>query len=114
MTQSIQSALKDIGVTDVIVTLKNVTPGDSAALAAKRSNVSDIVKHFRTSKESQRGALAMSLGRRAPKPYRVYPNLGVVLGTIDERGYKALRKHPDVKAVNGTPQISLIKPNKVA
>ncbi|MBI3860585.1 MAG: S8 family serine peptidase [Planctomycetia bacterium] len=113
---SVKLALRDFGVTDVIVTLKNVAPGDSVALTASHAAVSDVVKHFRSSMESHRGAVAMSLGRRRrpQRPYRVYPNLGVVLGTVDERGYKALLKHPDVKAVNGTPQISLIKPNKVA
>src|SRR5436190_24039458 len=107
---SVSSSLRDFGVTDVIVTLKSVPPGDRAALAASQPAVSDLVKHFRSSDESQRGAVAMALGARLrPKAYRVYPNLGVVLGTVDRQGYQALVKHPDVRAVNGTPQLSLIK-----
>ena len=112
--QRVLSYLENFGVTEVIVTLKGVSPGDSQALAVNRPAVNDVVRHFRSSPESHREAVALSLGRRnVVKPYRVYPNLGVVLGTVDKRGYEALRKHPAVKAVNGTPQMSLIKPKVV-
>jgi subtilisin len=108
---SVQSTLKAVGVVQVIVTLKGVQPGNGAALAAAKSDVGQVTKHFRRSQDSPSGAVALAAGRRTPpSPFKVYRNLGVILGTVDEKGYEGLRKEPAVKAVNEAPQISLIKP----
>jgi len=41
---------------------------------------------------------------------RVYPNLGVMLGTVTAEGLRALRADGDVAAVTGAPHFTLIKP----
>lgn len=108
---SVQSTLKAVGVAQVIVTLKSVPPGNGAALAAARTDIQHVTRHFRRSEDSRPGAVARAAGRRTPpSPCKVYKNLGVILGTVDEKGYQGLKKDPSVKTVNEAPQISLIKP----
>jgi subtilisin len=49
--------------------------------------------------------------RRRPPPARYFPNLGVMLGTVDRRGLTNLRKRDrEVAAVLAAPEISLIAP----
>jgi subtilisin len=50
----------------------------------------------------------------APSLVRYYPNLGVMLGTVDKEGLSALRKDPRVEEVTGIPSLSLIRPQRVA
>jgi subtilisin len=108
---SVGTTLKAFGVAQVLVTLKGVPPGDSAALSAASTDLSSVTKHFRRSENSRSGALAMAEGRRQPpSPCKVYKNLGLVLGTVDEKGYKALQRHSAVKAVKEAPELSLIRP----
>ena len=108
---SVQSTLRAVGVAQVIVTLKSVPPGSGAALAAAGSDVQKVTRHFRRSEDSRPGAIAAVSGRRAaPSPYKVYPNLGVILGVVDQKGYQGLKSEPAVKAVSEAPEISLIKP----
>jgi subtilisin len=108
---SVQTTLKAVGVAQVIVTLKSVPPGAGAALAAASTDVQKVTRHFSRSEDSRAGALAAAEGRKqSPTPYKVYKNLGLILGTVDEKGYQALKKESAVKAVNEAPQISLIKP----
>lgn len=49
-----------------------------------------------------------------PPLVRYYPNLGVALGTVTRQGLDGLRTDPQVRDVRGTPQLSLIRPTKVA
>jgi subtilisin len=108
---SVGTTLKAFGVAQVLVTLKGVPPGDSTALSAASTDLSSVTKHFRRSENSRSGALAMDEGRsQPPSPCKVYKNLGLVLGTVDEKGYKALQRHPAVKAVKEAPELSLIRP----
>jgi subtilisin family serine protease len=105
------ATLKAFGVAQVLVTLKDVPPGNSAALTEATSDLRSITKHFRQSQNSRSGAVAMAMAaRRLPTPYKVYKNLGLVLGTVDEAGYKALKQHSAVKAVTEAPELSLIRP----
>ena len=107
----VQTTLKAVGVAQVIVTLKSVPPGNGAALAAAGTDVNRLARHFRRSENSRPGAVAMAAGvRQPPSPYKVYANLGVILGTVDEKGYQGLKKEPSVKAVTEAPQMSLIRP----
>lgn len=108
---SVSSTLKAVGVVQVIVTLKDVPPGNGAALAAAKPDIQHVTRHFRRSENSRSGAVALAAGRRQqPAACKVYKNLGLILGTVDEKGYEGLKKDPSVKAVNEAPQISLIKP----
>jgi subtilisin len=112
---SVQSTLSAVGVAQVIVTLKAVPPGNGAALAAASSDLSQVTRHFRSSENSTSGALAMAVGRRkSPPAFRIYRNLGVVLGTVDDKGYQGLKKESAVRTVDEAPQLSLIKPVTVA
>jgi subtilisin len=44
----------------------------------------------------------------------LFPNLGIMLGTVDAAGAAALQADPAVKAVTGTPPLSLIRPERRA
>ena len=46
---SVQTTLNAVGVAQVIVTLKNVPPGNGAALAAAGGDVQHVTRHFRRS-----------------------------------------------------------------
>lgn len=47
--------------------------------------------------------------KAASKP-KYYPNLGVVLGTVDKEGLAALKKLDEVQSVSAAPVLSLIRP----
>lgn len=48
--------------------------------------------------------------QRKPPKAHVYPNLGLMLGTVDEGGLAALRNSNEVSEVLSAPEISLIRP----
>ncbi len=52
--------------------------------------------------------------RKAPPPVRYYPNLGVLLGTVDQTGLASLSNDDRVAQVTGAPPISPIWPERVA
>lgn len=120
---SVESTLDALGVAQVIVTLKSVPLGAGAAMTAASPAMSDVTRHFRTSEESQPGALAAANAGRhaskaaleggkvqAPPACRVYNNLGLVLGTIDKEGLAGLKSDPEVDTINEAPHVSLIRP----
>ena len=129
---SISASLKATGVADVIVVLK---PGKMRKGVAASEGVmpSKWLRHFIVSTHSQDGALLEALNARggatsaraaaggtsaarmsavaAPESkVRHYPNLGLVLGTIDRSGLEALRKEAGVEKVLEAPQLRMIKP----
>ena len=86
-------------------------------------------KYFRTSETSGDSALALESRKKSggaawykkakssasPTPaVRYYPNLGVMLGMVDQAGLKALRAHARVDEVVGPPVMSLIRPVTIA
>lgn len=81
--------------------------GADAALAATQAS----------RKEKSAGA---DWFRRAAKasdptpPVRYFPHLGMMLGTVDKKGYEKLVAHPRVKSVVSPSVLSLIRPVKVA
>jgi subtilisin len=108
---SVQSDLNALGVAKVLVILKDVPPGNSVALADAEPDVKEVTKYFRKSPDSREGATALAAGKKKlPPAYRVYPHLGLILGSVDEKGYAELRKSKQVKSVKPAPQMSLIKP----
>ena len=115
------------GVAQVIVVMKR--PVASPTAAARRNPVARLAKHFVTSERSTDAAIHNALmtraargeaavvrvaraRRRVPAPprVRIYPNLGVMLGTVRPEGLHALRRDGDVAAVTGAPHFTLIKP----
>lgn len=50
----------------------------------------------------------------ADQPVMMYPNLGIMLGTVTKQGAAALEADPEVRAVTGSPPISLIRPERKA
>jgi subtilisin len=109
MPGTIQDQLKAFGVARVIVVLR-------AGGAAAAADASAVKKHFTTSEFSPATQLAASIPRaKTPPPIVEYPNLGVALGTVDRAGLQKLRadkKH--VAAVVAAPQLSIIRPTRVA
>ena len=112
--------LNATGVAQVIVVMKRP--------AAPRRAAARLAKHFVTSERSTDAAIRSALmtgtaraadavrvarvRRRvsAPPRVRIYPNLGVMLGTVRSDGLQALRRDGDVAGVTGSPHFTLIKP----
>src|SRR5262245_42268225 len=111
---SVQSELNAFGATQVLVYLKKPV-ADAAAASSAANPVSEVTKHFAHTAASRFGALAAAEGIPGGGPtYRVYKNLGIVLGAVDEASYKAVKESDAVGAVAAAPQISLIKPRSSA
>ncbi|MFN7917891.1 MAG: S8 family serine peptidase [Vicinamibacterales bacterium] len=120
VSPSLEQDMKSRGVAQVIAIL-NPSPGASLALhdsqAAKR-----VEGCFRSSELSQASALSLSFSGSGAKaaaapavrPSITFPNLGVVLGTVDYEGLAGLQASPDVAAICGSPQFSLIRPHAAA
>jgi subtilisin len=97
MSAQIGQELRAAGIARVIVVLK-----DSAKAACRAKG--RIARYFATARSRQGGA-----------PARYYPNLGVVLATVDRHGLAGLRCEKSiVEKVTGAPQLSLIRPVRVA
>jgi subtilisin len=109
MPGKIQDQLSALGVARVIVILR-------AAGAAASTDATAIRECFTTSKLSPSSQLAAAIPRaKTPPPLIHYPNLGVVLGTIDDTGLKRLRADKEhVASVGAAPQLSIIRPTRVA
>jgi len=126
---SIASSLKSTGIAEVMVMLKSKTATAQAAVDIPAK----VARHFLNSPFSQDSALLEQLtatGSLAPKRAKVraptslalgtaaapksnlrfYPNLGIVLGTVDRPGLAALKKETSVDTVVEAPQLRLIKP----
>lgn len=105
-------ALEATGSAQVLVIMNPTTLPTVGDVAARLGG------HFRTSETSQATALALDAGHPAPtQPYRIYPRLGVMLGTVNPAGLHALRQEEN----NGTiatllpaPLMRLIKPERCA
>ena len=94
--------------------------------------VMELSKCFRTSELSEDTALAMAFKARKVKsagatwyqhaaaptdatpPVRFFPNLGLMLGTVDQNGLDALTAHASVERILAPPVLSLIRPVAVA
>jgi subtilisin len=127
---SIATSLSATGFADVIVILKL---GTAKAALGEGATPARVLRHFKTSPDSQDSALLEVLNSRgatlsaraaaggtsathvsaaaAPqKKSRHYPNLGIVLGTVDRAGLAGLRKEPAVDEVVEAAQLRLIRP----
>ena len=135
MTALIMQELRARKVAQVIAVVKSPEPVPRAAAEAPSGTVDaesaggvvrSLTQHFVSSELSQISALAAAADERSlrargrgrhftppPEPVRYYPNLGVMLGTVDEEGFDALSKAPEVAAVTGAPPIRFIRPVRV-
>jgi subtilisin family serine protease len=104
--------LRVSGIAQVIVVLtRRVVAGNPSAA------VVSLGKHFVSSDLSQNSALARAVGKLGGPlpPVRYFKHLGIALGTVDRRGYTALRADRDrVERVLSAPVLSLIRPRNVA
>src|SRR5574341_477683 len=107
MSLYLSQELRSRGQAQVIVVLRE--DSGSGAVASKRES-QRLGPRFRKGGASL--ALARSLGEPA-EAYRVFPQLGVMLGTVDHDGLAALRKDPEVVSVVGAPALSPIRPRAV-
>ena len=129
---SLYSSIRNTGVAEVMVVLKEEAPG--AAATARFAEA--LKRHFHRSEYSRDEALLRSLrstrsimraraaGRTnassiasvkstAP-PSRYYPHLGILFGTVDEQGLTALRSAKSVSKVLPAPDLRLIRPIMMA
>jgi subtilisin len=128
------------GVAQVIVVLKRGQVAvwgqtASAAMGVGKGGVDPLAKvtrHFVSSDLSQSGAIisAMSVppGAATAKlaatrggepaasvlPFRLYRNLGVIVGNVTPAGLSSLADEGDVASVTGAPIMTLISPQKTA
>jgi len=110
MSGTVQDQLKAFGVARVMVVLR-------AAGAAAAVDASAVEKHFMMSELAPVAQLAATVARRlkAPPAFIHYPNLGIALGTVSRVGLQGLRADKQhVANVVGTPQLSMIRPTRVA
>lgn len=144
MPSIIEEQIKAIGVAEVLVVLKLAPPSIAATAAGfsgggvslTAANVPSLVgmdSYFTQSELSQSHALVMAgmsnvsamsrVGARSSaSPRRVktppavlhFPNLGVMLGTVNREGLAGLRADERVESVKATQQPSLIRPVAVA
>jgi subtilisin len=100
--------------------------------AASEDIVTALAKCFRTSERSTDAAVATAMAARKESspgvrwfnkaaepsdptpPVRYFPNLGMMLGTVDKKGFDELAAHARVKKVVAPPVPSLIRPVRVA
>jgi subtilisin len=128
LSPSVDQDMKARGVAQVIAVLAapavaSVTVG-AASTAPIETPATRVAGCFRPSERSQASALRQALVTRrgvaaaaAVPPTQAsitFPNLGVILGTVDMQGLTDLQASDDVAAICGTPQISLIRPEQVA
>lgn len=87
-----------------------------AYMAGDTDEAPKVRKHFTAEPTSQLGSASLALkaeaGAARPRAdsARVYPNLGVVYGTVDREGLAALKADPAVSKVTAAPEFSLIRP----
>lgn len=103
MAGTIEAEMQGLGFAMVIVAVDD--PAD----------VKDLGQNFVASQATPDGALTVAskgAGERPKptKPYRWYPNLGLMLGAVDAPGLDALQADGRAKEVVGAPQFSLIRP----
>jgi subtilisin family serine protease len=102
--------LKMLGIGSVIVIPKKAGAGLS------QTAVNQMASHFSSRETSQISGLASTMreaGRllAPPQPMRYFANLGIVYGTVDPDGYKALVKQAGKDAeVSLVPALSIIRP----
>lgn len=103
--------LRVSGIAQVIVVLTRRVVAGSPSEA-----VVSLQRHFVPSELSQDGALARASGKTGgpPPPMRYFEHLGIALGTVDRRGYAALRAdRARVERVLSAPVLSLIRPRNI-
>ena len=119
MSSVLDDEIQALGTTTVIVVLKT-TGKSNVGVAATSVDPNELKKHFSRHANSQGAALAVEMRSgsarvQAPPAMRHYPNLGVVLGTVDKKGLAGLRADKKrVTDVCATPRYSLIRPTRVA
>src|SRR5215475_7989046 len=134
MASLIDNQLEATGIAQVIVILKSAPPPKPSAARAgamalsvtttKTPDLAGLDNYFVQSELSQNFALAAAgmatatslsakaVRRPAKTPPAVlhFPNLGVLLGTVDRQGLAGLRADERVDKVTGAAQPSLIRP----
>ena len=134
MSGIVEQEIEARGVAQVLVVMKaTAAPAAAggvaavAAAAAQQPVADSLAAHFKTSELSLQSQIVAS-GVRPPAvaagvaaaasnqapAVRFFPNLGVMLGTVDREGFLALQNDDRVSSVTGTPQISPIWPDRIA
>ncbi len=107
MSRYLSQELRSRGSARVIVVLRAAM---AAGAVASKAESRRLGPRFRNGGSSL--ALATSLGERG-EAFRFFPQLGIMLGTVDHDGLAALRADHDVVAVVGAPALSPIRPRAV-
>jgi subtilisin family serine protease len=107
---SVQAELNAFGATQVLVYLKKPVAAETLESTAANP-VTEVTRHFTRSAVSRFGAIAAAEGVSGGGPaFRVYKNLGLVLGIVDESSYKAVKQVASVREVTAVPELSMIRP----
>lgn len=140
---TIETQLNEVGHARVLVVLKpkkTRSPGRTAValnetIELQQHAAHKLVNHFRSFRNSRRTLLEQELSQALPdgeeveiavddrerqvigrtNKVRYFPYLGLMYGTVDEKGLTALREQTDeVESVISPPDFSLIRPVQVA
>jgi subtilisin len=93
---------------------------DRGSKPSQKQVAKELGAHFSAGPGSQVMALAAAYGgpgSRRPAAFRVFPRLGVVLGTVNDAGFKALQARSGkdlVTSVQAAPILRLIRPVKAS
>jgi subtilisin family serine protease len=111
---SLEDTLAAIGYVKVIVTMKDRT---AVAATSETAMQDHFIAPDTAQTQSLVAAATRSAGRQirraeslAERRVRIYPNLGLAVGSVDASGLVSLQADPQVGKVDKAPEISLIKP----
>jgi subtilisin len=112
MNSNIQTQLKATGVAQVMVFLKDPSAADGHRLAKCFTHrETGFAPQMAAAAAERAGGGAAARRVRLPSPMRIYHHLGIVLGTVEERGLAALKSNKQVGKVTGVAEWSLIRPH---
>jgi len=111
MVGVIESSLKSLGFSQVIVRLKDkrTTTANELSTAFTRSERAQdsLLAATLVNRRSDSGAALVS---GVPPKMRYFKHLGLMLGVVDQLGLKTLRNDARVQDVSGAPQLRWIRP----
>ncbi len=110
MDERINTEIELSGVASVLVVPRHAPDG-----GVRAADVAELAGHFVRRETSRASALARQHGSppRSERPVRCYEHLGLLYGTVDRAGYRALRARRGVIVVSA-PRLSPIRPLYVA
>ena len=121
MATTVTQNLNTFGYSPVLAFIRRTPTRAAAAARHPAQSLEHLLPNFTVQPDSQLAQLSVFAADAEAAPSgqlpagalaqaRVYPNLGIIYGTVDRDGWSALRSAPDVAKVTAAAQPSLIRP----